>query len=54
MYAVASAVGEYQIIQNQIVRRVAVLLVRIYHAVCRDTVPAAKLEILQRDVGESR
>src|SRR5215469_6142594 len=53
MYAMASAVGECQIIQNQIVRRVAVLLVRINHAVCRDTVPAAQLEILQRNVGES-
>ena len=54
MYAVASAVGEYQVIQNQIVRRIAVLLVRIDRAVCRDTVPAAKMEILQGDVGESR
>lgn len=45
MYAMPSAVGEHQIIQNHIVRRVAVLLVRINHAVCRDAVPAAKLEI---------
>ena len=42
MYAVPSAVGEHQIIQNQIVRRVTVLLVRINHAVCRDAVPAGR------------
>ena len=46
MHAVASAVGEHQIVEKQIVRRVAVLFVGIDHTARRNTVTAAKLEIL--------
>jgi len=49
MYAVASAVGKCQIIQNQIVRRVAVLLVRINHAcAARPTAAAGRFGVLIR------
>ena len=46
MHAVASAVREHQIVEKQIVRRVAILFVRIDHTVRWNTVSAAKLEIL--------
>ena len=49
MYAVESAVGKCQIIQNQIVRRVAVLLVRINHAcAARPTAAAGRFGVLIR------
>ena len=46
MYTVPGAVCEHQIVEKQIMRRVAVLLVRIDHATRRNAVSAAKLEIL--------